>query len=115
MELDDELKEPEINKLTDNAEGTLPNATAVLVLGILSIATCVAWGIIGLVCGIIALSIYPKDRRMFESNPKYYAESYKSSRAGYICAIIGVSLSAIMLFLMIASLATNNFGQGFYR
>ena len=34
---------------------SVPNATAVLVLGIVSIVTCFCYGIIGLACAIIAL------------------------------------------------------------
>ena len=41
----------------------LPNATAVLVLGIIAIVGCFCDGIPGLVCGIIALVLAGKDLR----------------------------------------------------
>ena len=42
----------------------LPNATAVLVLGILSIVTCCCYGIPGIVAGIIGLVLYKKDNAL---------------------------------------------------
>ncbi len=83
------------------AQESLPNATAVLVLGILSIVTCFAWGIIGLVLGIIALVLSKKDKELYDSNPKIYANSYKNSKAGKVCAIIGVSLSALFFLYIV--------------
>jgi hypothetical protein len=43
----------------------LPNATSVLVLGILSIVVC-------FVCGIIALVMSNKDMAMYKANPEAY-------------------------------------------
>ncbi len=83
------------------AQQALPNSTAVLVLGILSIVTCAAWGVIGLILGIIALVLSKRDKEVFDSNPKIYANSYKNSKAGKVCAIIGVSLSALMFLYLV--------------
>ena len=41
----------------------LPNATAVLVLGIISIVGCFCYGIVGLICGIIALILASKAKK----------------------------------------------------
>lgn len=80
----------------------LPNASAVLVLGILSICFCAAWGIPGLAMGIIALVLYKKDKAVYDTNPIAYEQSFKNSNAGKICAIVGVSLSAVtFLFILI--------------
>ena len=91
----------------------LPNSTAVLVLGILSIVTCMAWGIIGLTLGIIALVLSKKDRDVYNTNPKAYEVSYKNSKAGKVCAIIGVSLSALfflyILFVIVFAASTVGF------
>ncbi len=77
---------------------TLPNSTAVLVLGILSIVTCWCIGIPGLVMGIIAIVLSGKSKRLFIENPDKYTEgSYKNLNAGRVCAIIGTVLSAIYL------------------
>ena len=74
----------------------LPNSTAVLVLGILSIVMCWCIGIAGLVMGIIALVLAGKSKFLYEKNPgEYTIGSYKNLNAGKICAIIGTSLSGI--------------------
>ncbi len=41
----------------------LPNSTAVLVLGILSIVGCIFYGIPGIICGIIAIVLHGKEDR----------------------------------------------------
>jgi len=78
---------------------SLPNATATLVLGICSLATCWVYGVPGLICGIIALSLHQKDKRTFQTNPKAYEVSFKTAKAGFICAIIGTSISALWFLL----------------
>lgn len=80
---------------------SLPNATAVLVLGILSIVTCWTYGVIGLVLGIIALVLHKKDKEMYNANPNGFEASFKNSQAGNVCAIIGVSMSALFLIYII--------------
>jgi hypothetical protein len=80
----------------------LPNATGVLVLGIISIVGCFCYGVIGLICGIIALVLSGKANTLYTANPTLYTEaSYKNLKAGKICAIIGISLSAIFLIIII--------------
>ena len=86
----------------------LPNATAVLVLGIISIALCWCWGFIGLTCGIIALVLGNKGMNLYNQNPQgYTTKSYNNLKAGRICAIIGLALSAIDLILVIIGLISN--------
>jgi len=72
---------------------SLPNATTVLVLGILSIVLC-------FICGIIALSMSGKDKRLYEQSPELYtSSSYDLLKAGRICAIISLCLwGALILF-----------------
>lgn len=80
----------------------VPNSTAVLVLGILSIVTCWCNGIIGLILGIIALVLASNGTKAYEANPSYYSEnSFKNLNAGKICAIIGTSLSGLFLLFVI--------------
>ena len=74
----------------------LPNATATLVLGILSIVFFCCYGVIGLVLGIIGLVLGNKAVALYKSSPGVYAESsYKNAAAGKVCAIIGLVLSAL--------------------
>jgi hypothetical protein len=101
--------------IIDSATGNLPNATAVLVLGILSIVTCFLYGIPGLVMGIIALYLHKSDRELYQRDPNRYAQSYQNSNAGKICAIIGVSLSGLFLLYIIMALGMAMSGPFFYR
>jgi hypothetical protein len=78
----------------------LPNATAVLVLGILSIITCCCYGIVGLVLGIVALVLAAKDMKLYLENPELYS-NYGNLNIGRILAIIGVCLSTIYLIFTI--------------
>ena len=84
----------------------LPNATAALVLGIISIPTCICYGIIGLACGIIALILAGKAKKLYDENPSLYTiGSFKNMQAGKVCGIIGVSLSSLYLIYVIVVLA----------
>jgi hypothetical protein len=84
----------------------LPNATPVLVLGILSIVTCCCYGVIGLVLGIVALILSSKDRAVYAANISFYTESsYKNLNAGRVCAIIGLILNVIYLLIIVAFVA----------
>ena len=87
------------NSNSNTNAATLPNATATLVLGILSIVVC-------FICGIIALVISNKDVALYKANPELYAEgSYNSIKAGRICAIIGIALQVIGLIIYIVMIA----------
>lgn len=72
----------------------LPNATATLVLGILSIVTCCCAGVPGVICGIIALVISKKDLALYKESPESFT-NYGNLNAGRIMAFIGLALSAI--------------------
>ena len=82
---------------------SLPNATPVLILGILSIVTCCCYGVIGLVLGIVALILSSKDRAVYAANISFYTESsYKNLNARRVCAIIGLILNIIYLLIIVA-------------
>lgn len=84
----------------------LPNATAVLVLGIISIVGCFCYGLIGLITGIIALVLAKKDRARYNINPNMFTEgSYKNLNAGRVCAIIGTILSSLYILIVIGYLS----------
>lgn len=86
-------------------QNKLPNATAVLVLGILSICTCCCWGVIGLILGIVALVLAKKDTALYLASPELYS-NYSNLKTGRILAIIGIVLSAIYLVYTIFLFAT---------
>jgi hypothetical protein len=73
----------------------LPNATAVLVLGIISIITCCCYGL-GLILAIVALFIAKKDLALYRENPQMYS-NYNSLNTGRILSIIGIVLSVLYL------------------
>jgi hypothetical protein len=70
----------------------LPNSTAVLVLGILSIVFGCFF--IGAVLGIIGLVLGGKSKKLYKANPEQY-EGYGSLNAGYIMSIIGTILGGL--------------------
>lgn len=84
----------------------LPNATAVLILGIIGIVTCCCYGG-GAILSIIALVLASKDMKLYKANPYMYTKgSYNNLNAGRICAIIALvfSLSALAYYIYIGSL-----------
>lgn len=93
-------------QVQNGGQQSLPNATAVLVLGILSIALCWCYGIPGITMGIIALVLANKSTKMYTANSGAYTESsFKNMKAGKICAIIGTSLSGLYLIFIIVYLS----------
>ena len=89
---------------TNTAKEKLPNSGGILTMGILSIVFA---GLIGMILGIIALSLSGKAIEEYKLNPDMYEESsYKNVKAGKICAIIGLSLlGLVILILFIVMLA----------
>jgi len=79
----------------------LPNSTAVLVLGIVSIvAVFCTYGILGVVLGIIGLVLAGHPMKLYKENPEAYTEaSFKNLKAGKICSIIGLSVGGFFLLL----------------
>lgn len=85
-----------------NQPSNLPNATASLVLGIISIVGAFCYGIVGVICGIIGLVLANKDRKLYQSAPELYSQSsYSTSNAGRVCSIIGLILGGIFLLIII--------------
>lgn len=78
----------------------LPNATLILVFGILSIVTCCCYGVIGLPLGIIALVLANKATAVYAADPELYT-GFQNMNTGKILAIIGIILNAIFLITVI--------------
>ncbi len=84
----------------------LPNSTAILVLGILAIVICWCYGLVGLILGIIALTLSNKAKALYLANPNMYtAGSYSNMKAGRTMAIIGLCLSGVYLIVIFIYLA----------
>jgi uncharacterized membrane protein len=89
------------NNYQGNGNQALPNATASLVLGILSIVGCY----IGWILGIIGLVLANKDKKLYEQNPGAYSlSSYNNSKAGKICSIIGICIWGLFIILYICAI-----------
>jgi hypothetical protein len=77
---------------------TLPNAVAVLVLGICSIVfSCLG---IGLILGIIGLVLSSSGRKLYKEFPNSY-EGYGMLNAGFIMSIIGTSLGSLYVLYVL--------------
>jgi hypothetical protein len=93
----------------------LPNSTAVLVLGILSIVfICPYISLISIALGIIALVLSSRDQALYNENPsRYLYSSYNNLKAGKVCAIIGLSIAVftfvIGILFIIGIIATAGF------
>lgn len=85
-----------------NQPANLPNATASLVLGIISIVGAFCYGVVGVICGIIGLVMANKDRKAYQATPELYsASSFSTSNAGRVCSIIGLILGSLFVIIMI--------------
>lgn len=95
--------QPPVNPINNQfGQNVLPNSTAVLVLGILSIVFCICYGFIGLVLGIIAVILGSKGMSLYNANPGAYTPaSFNNLKAGRICGIIGLILSILMVIFII--------------
>ena len=77
----------------------LPNALAVLILGILSIVGCCFY-FVGLIFGIIALVLAKKDNALYLANPDGY-DNYSNLKTGKTLAIIGIVLNVVTIALTV--------------
>jgi hypothetical protein len=88
------LTQPQSNQ----PKAMLPNATAVLVLGILSIVCSCFF--VGLILGIIGLVLGNKSKKLYKENPANW-DGYGQLNAGWIMSIIGLVLGAIYIIYYI--------------
>jgi hypothetical protein len=98
--LDQEIKAAP-QPTTQQGNTTLPSSGGILAMGIISIVLA---GGIGIILAIIALSLSGGAERKYRENPEMYREgSYKNMRAGKVCAIIGMSLTVLVILLVVAA------------
>jgi hypothetical protein len=76
----------------------LPNATAVLVLGICSIVFGCLF--VGLVLGIIGIALSSKGRTLYRESPELY-DGYGSLNAGFVMSIIGTVLGGLYIVYIV--------------
>ena len=89
----------------------LPNAGAVLTLGIISIVgCCCTYGIAGIICAIIALVMAKSANEQYAADPQRYTHSsHQNVNAGKVCAWIGLIPSVLYILFMISLIATLGF------
>ncbi|NDV44444.1 CCC motif membrane protein [Flagellimonas sediminis] len=83
----------------------LPNATLIMVFGIISIVTCCCYGVLGLIFGVIALILANKAMKLHAENPDMY-EGLSTVKTGRILAIIGIVLNVLYLLMCIWAIST---------
>ncbi|TGD59429.1 CCC motif membrane protein [Flavobacterium humi] len=88
----------------ENQSQKLPNATVVLVMGIVSILSCCCYGIISVLLGVVGLYLAKKDTQLYNENPNWYS-NYNNIKTGKILCIIGIVLGAIYLIFMLFIIA----------
>lgn len=76
----------------------LPNATTVLILGLLSIMTC--WLLVGLIFAVVAIYISKNDLLLYNENPKRYV-NYQTLLIGRVVTGIGIFINIFYLLIVI--------------
>jgi len=84
--------------------GQLKNAVGTLVLGILSILTCMCYGVIGLILAIIGLVISKQDNELVKNNPEVMYMNAGALKAGRILCIIGLVFNILMIIYFVVIL-----------
>ena len=84
----------------------LPNSTLILILGISSIVgCCFSYGLLGLICAVIALVLAKSANQLYRSDPERYTESsYKNMTTGKTCAIVSLVLSIVLIVFAIIAI-----------
>jgi ABC-type Fe3+ transport system permease subunit len=91
----------------------VPNSTAVLILSILAVVTCLCYGILGIILAVIALFLYKKGHEAYSLNPgRYSPRSYSSLTTGRAIAIVALIISVLYtIFLLYMSIVHPDFGE----
>ncbi len=81
----------------------LPNGNTVLALGIISIVgCCCSYGVVGIICAIIALVMAKSSEETYRADPSSYTSgSYNNMKTGKTCAWVALILSIISVILTI--------------
>ncbi len=90
----------EVRQFATSGEQTSGKAIASMVLGIVSIVTCMGYGIIGMPCAIIAIVLAKKARLAIQAGTAP-PSSQGMATAGRVCGWIGVVLNALMLAYLV--------------
>lgn len=90
-------------EVMNGAKKDLPDATVVLVLGILSLIFGWCYESFGLILGIIAVVLAGGQRKLYLQSPDEYTESsFKNVNAGRVCGIISICIAGLVLMGIVA-------------
>lgn len=94
----------------------VPNSTAALVLGIISIPMCCCCGwwsaFVGVILGIVGIVLAGQAIKEYYARPDLYTiGSLKNAQAGRVCAIIGLVLSALVLVFFLILIITGQLSE----
>ncbi|MBP8066399.1 MAG: DUF4190 domain-containing protein [Flavobacterium sp.] len=78
------------------AKQKLPNASAVMILGVLSIITCCCYGILSILLGGVGIYLANKDTAVYNQNPNAYT-NFKNIKTGKVLCIIGIVLGVLAI------------------
>jgi len=98
-------------EIIETRQKELPDATAVLILGILSLVFC--W-FVGFVLGIVAVALASGARRVYYANPDEFTESsFRNLQVGRVCGIIGICIGlAVLAFILLMIIGVTALGVG---
>ena len=82
---------------------TSGKAIASMVLGICSILGCMAYGLPGFVCGILAI-VFHNQAKAQVAEGECAPSSMSMAKAGLVCGIVGLTLSSLVLLMFVAIL-----------
>lgn len=91
-------------------EKKLPNGSAVLTLGILSIVLNCCIPLVGIVLAIIGLKKAKKDLSLYEAEPDAYS-NYSQLNTGQILCYVGLALSILYILYFVFLIATGQFAE----
>lgn len=90
----------QVNQFASTRTQTQGKAIASMVLGICSLVTCFAYGVLGMPCAILAV-VYAKKARLAVQSGAAPVSSLGMATAGKVCGWIGVVLNGLMLCFLV--------------
>ncbi|GET27851.1 hypothetical protein SD074_00530 [Prolixibacter sp. SD074] len=79
----------------------IPNASVILILGIIALIIAFFNSLVGIVAGVAALVIARNAEHLYHQTPRLYTlSSYSNIRSGRTCAIIGIVIAILKIILI---------------
>jgi len=79
----------------------IPNASVVLILGIIALIISFFNSLVGIVAGVVSLVMARNAERLYNETPRLYTlSSFSNIRSGKTCAIIGIVIAVLKIILI---------------